>query len=128
MYKFLIKIVKFIASIFRLIQVLGILYVVLHIIYWFMQLGHVKSVFKYTEYFVYFQSITDSIINNLPALKNPEFELFYINTIINIAIDIFVLVIYNFIFFITDFIEEKLLARGYEIGEISDLDLPYNKQ
>lgn len=117
MYKTLAGIMKHIIFIFRFFQILGLLYLLLFVIYWFLDI----MMSSYSGLFDFLYStpieLTEKLLDAIGIKLTSEFAVLKPLTFISIILTFIVIIIYNFIFIPLDNILEFFVDKSYEKGE-----------
>ena len=117
MYKFLANIMHNVVYVFRIIQILGLLYLLLFIIYWFLEL--IMSSYSGLLEFMYTPTVdlTEKLLSNFGVHLTSEYAILKPMIFFSIILTSFLLILYNFIFIPLDNILEFFVDKSYTKGE-----------
>lgn len=117
MYTLIAKFINFIKKIFKIIQVLGIVYFVVGIFYWFTEVGRFAIAGQLELFYEPVINLTHQIIKILHIKFIPELSLLQPDVFIAVIIIMLINILYNFIFIPIGAIEQHFVEKSYDKNE-----------
>ena len=117
MYWYIGNFIKLITYAFRVIQVLGIIYFIFFVIFWFCSVAQLNFAYAMAPVYSVPYEITINIIKNIGLNIDKDFRLFCPEIFLSMIFTFIVLIVYNFIFIPLGSIEKFFIGKSYDKGE-----------
>ena len=117
MYWYIGKFIKLITYAFRVFQVLGIIYFLVFVIFWFCSVAQLNFASTLAPAFSLPYEITTDILNKTGTHIDKDFRLFCPEIFLSMVLTFIVLIIYNFLFIPLGSIEKFFVEKSYDKGE-----------
>lgn len=111
------RFIKFLTFILRVIQILGFIYLLAYILYWFCAVARFTLSYYMSPFFELPQEITMNILYFFKVYINNDFSIFKPEIFISGIFTFLFLLLYNFIFIFIGNLERFFVEKSYEKGE-----------